>query len=282
MALEAAAKFLTYAGTLLAVGTSASFWLIARPYAWEPTDARAAVIASLRRSGVFAAMLAVFGLTIRAWAHTAEVVGLADSWTADAWQLVVIESRWGSGWRWQMVAALACLALFVPARRTSRSWWRVRAAATFALAISLPLNGHAARQPAPSVVHSVHILAGGIWLGALAVLMRLRRVIDESRRREIFNRFSGAAMFAVAVLVLTGVGASWLYVGSLSNLTTTEYGRLLLFKVALAAAAAACGYVNWRTLRGGAAEPGGAATIELLAALAIIVVTSVLTELEHP
>ena len=92
--------------------------------------------------------------------------------------------------------------------------------------------------------------------------------------------------------VKTTNAASWTYVGSVANLWTTPYGRLLTVKGTLFAGVIACGFLNWRRRSGGAGngpnaaprtgEPVGTATIEILLAAAVVIVTAVFTELEHP
>ena len=47
------------------------------------------------------------------------------------------------------------------------------------------------------------------------------------------RRFSRLALAAVGVLVATGLYQAWREVGSVSGLTDTTYGRLLLAKVAI-------------------------------------------------
>ena len=65
----------------------------------------------------------------------------------------------------------------------------------------------------------------------------------------MLSQFSPVAFTGSTLLLLTGATAAWWYLGELSNLWTTSYGRLLLLKLFLVAAAAACGFVNWQALR---------------------------------
>jgi putative copper export protein len=89
-----------------------------------------------------------------------------------------------------------------------------------------------------------------------------------------------------AVVVLAGVITAVDHVGSLSNIWTTAYGRTLLLKVILFAGVVVCGYRNWRRWAvlpsGGDITDRRIETIESLLAAAIVLVTSVLTEIAHP
>ncbi|MGW4201077.1 copper resistance CopC/CopD family protein [Streptomyces sp. NPDC004726] len=78
----------------------------------------------------------------------------------------------------------------------------------------------------------LHLLAAAGWLGGLAALLTaLHRapVIDPVAVR----RFSTLAFVCVVTLAATGIYQSWRQLGSWSALTETEYGQLLLVKVAL-------------------------------------------------
>ena len=96
--------------------------------------------------------------------------------------------------------------------------------------------------------------------------------------------FSSGPYWA-ALLVVTGLTAAWWYVGSIDALATSAYGRLLLLKLFLVADVATCGFLNWQRLRRPAAEAAGGdlfVTLEVALAVAVVIVTAVLTEVEHP
>jgi putative copper export protein len=280
--VEVAPKILTSAGVLLVVGASATFWFVLERETASHGQTPAHVYTSLRRIGVVASLLTVVGVIVRAWAHTAAVVGVAESWTPNALSMVVVESRWGHGWRWQLMASVACLVLFALATGTRRRLWAAAALAAVALVWSLTTTGHAAGVPARIVLHASHILGGGVWLGSLAALMLLKHGVEPQRRHRLFTLFSAVALTGAAAVAVTGAIASYLYIGSLSNLIATAYGRLLMVKLALVAAVTICGYLNWRSINGGFPEPGRLGIVELMAALAVVVATGLLTELEHP
>ncbi|MDT0342061.1 copper resistance CopC/CopD family protein [Streptomyces litchfieldiae] len=81
----------------------------------------------------------------------------------------------------------------------------------------------------------LHLLAVAAWLGGLTTLLVLLRT-EPALPREAVRRFSAVALTSVTVLAATGLYQSWRQVGlSWSALTGTDYGRLLLLKVALVA-----------------------------------------------
>ncbi|MET7639174.1 copper resistance protein CopC [Streptomyces sp. NPDC005438] len=94
---------------------------------------------------------------------------------------------------------------------------------------------HASTGPQPALampMSVLHLLAVAVWLGGLATLL-LALYRPEGAPFAAVRRFSGAAMTAVAVLVVTGVYQSWRQLGGWGTLTGTHYGRLLLWKLAL-------------------------------------------------
>lgn len=94
--------------------------------------------------------------------------------------------------------------------------------------------------PAALVVtaDALHVLAGAVWFGGLIGLaLTLARTSDApvDRTAGTVARFSALAGAVVAVLAVTGVLLGWRILGSVDLLLTTDYGRVLLLKVGVAA-----------------------------------------------
>ena len=92
-------------------------------------------------------------------------------------------------------------------------------------------------------------------------------------------------MPALGVLAATGLVTAVLYLESLSQLWTSWYGRVLVFKVLLFASVGAFGAYNWRRLRPQLGTPSAttaltkSAAIELSLAALVLGITSVLVAL---
>ena len=149
---------------------------------------------------------------------------------------------------------------------------------------------------------TLHVLCMSAWLGGLVMLLVVlalsaRRLSGGEATRlmaAVVGRFSVLARFAVLILLLTGVAQSVALVGSFGALVDTEYGLLVLAKIALLALLLALAAVNqrWalprlRLLAVGGEEAGRAAAIlrqsvalEVAFALVVIAVTSVLVVTE--
>lgn len=131
----------------------------------------------------------------------------------------------------------------------------VMIAAAAVLLGSLGLAGHAALKDhsALSWLHSgsdaLHLLAAGVWIGALAAFGVLLR--DGATAAGPLARFSGVGAASVAVLAATGVLDGWIILGGPDALLGAAWGWLLIAKVGLFGAMLALAAANrlWLTPR---------------------------------
>jgi copper transport protein len=113
------------------------------------------------------------------------------------------------------------------------------------------LAGHAA-QTAPrgaSVLFDwLHLVAGSLWVGGLLGLLVLWRSLPEASRIAglvvAVPRFSNTALASVVVLVASGTGAAVLHMPTIASFWQTSYGKALLVKIGLLAAAIVLASVN--------------------------------------
>ncbi|MFC7277799.1 copper resistance CopC/CopD family protein [Paractinoplanes rhizophilus] len=106
--------------------------------------------------------------------------------------------------------------------------------------VTWPLTGHAAAAPlSPAIIASdvVHLSAMAVWIGGLLTLsVFLLRRTDPRVLGVVLPAWSRWAALAVVWLVAGGVVQAVVQVGSVPALWRTDYGRLLLAKVAVLAA----------------------------------------------
>ena len=98
----------------------------------------------------------------------------------------------------------------------------------------------------------VHLIAAAAWVGGLLPLALLLAAADRSSvavARSASLRFSAYGIVAVGALLLTGAINTWYLAGSARALTATDYGHLLLVKIALFLGMLALATVNrlWLT-----------------------------------
>jgi putative copper export protein len=184
-----------------------------------------------------------------------------------------------------------------PGRPGRRAAWIVAGVAALGLAITPALSGHAAEaeQMSALVVTAdvLHVLAGGLWLGTLAVLACVgltRRTTTIESVTETVNAFSPLALSSAAVIAVSGVVAGWAHLGVLSALWTTRYGQTLVVKLAVVGLVLAAGAFNWRRLtprlaaRDAAAQPTFARAVatELTLGVLVFLVTAILVATPLP
>jgi putative copper export protein len=228
----------------------------------------------------------IAALFVRLWTQTAAAFGPNDAWLLDNLRLMALESRWGAGWRPQLLAAMALLitTLLLSIRRAG---WIAYDVCAVGVVLAMPLLGHAAGNIGRQGMHGAHNLAASAWLGTLGVIVlrewiQRRSPFSSSAQSALVHRFSPVALVSTAIVAVSGMFATWLYVGTWEAMWTTEYGQILSFKLLGVAIIAVCGWTNWRAVRAGAAPRVLLMTIEWIAALVVLGLTGVLTEIEHP
>jgi copper transport protein len=147
-------------------------------------------------------------------------------------------------WRvFLLVAFAVTMAVAFPTRSTPTPSRRVLLGAvgvcSVALVATWPVVGHSAVGELPLLalaVNLVHSLGMVLWLGGLVfVLVCLSPAGREPQLSQVLPRFSRLALACAAALLVTGGFMAWREVGAASGLTTTEFGRVLLGKLALVA-----------------------------------------------
>jgi copper resistance protein D len=185
---------------------------------------------------------------------------------------VLIRTHFGPIWivRAGLLAVTAVLCL-----QRFRRWRAGALVATGAVALSTSLTGHAAQWGDLSLSVAadwVHLVASGIWGGGLCalswVVFRAGAMRTSPPFASMMSRFSRLAGFCVLAVVLSGICSSWVQVGSIRALGTTDYGRVLLAKVLIVGALVYLGagnrYALLPRLTGTTATGPGAQLYELL------------------
>ena len=270
---EIAGRWLTVAGLVVVVAGGALLALAApgrrRWRAGAPPPPLAGELDALaRRLALAGVPLAAAGLVVDLQAQQQQLGAPLAT--------LLLETRFGPFVAAQGLLTLAsagALALaWAGARRGAPAVERGATATASALALlallALPLVSHAAAAPGALwavLADAVHLAAASLWAGGLlalaAALARTRR-LGRADAREVLPlavRFSAAAGAAVAVVAVTGVVRALGEIPDAGALITDGYGRWLLAKLALVAAALALALRSRRALArlaaGGAVPP---------------------------
>lgn len=232
--------------------------------------------------------MAVVGLSALALLGAGQYLAFRDPFAP--WQedlRLLLSTDWGRNW---MLAIGGYVLLILTAL-----WLGARPAVLLlplALALYPPFSGHAAASgewtSLAMLADWVHVVAAGLWLGALGGLLYLGRNASEPPLLQVLGRFSVQARLSVSALVLTGVFASWLRLPGLRSLVEEPWGRVLGVKLLLVAGMLALGAYNWRRLSPRRKEPGGGAELvrvawaEVFVGVLVLATTAVLTGTAPP
>ena len=242
-----------YAGAAILFGSSL-FLLYALPREGAVSAAGQGWPKRLLWAGAALTLLgALLGLVVQ----TATMAGsLAEALKPSSLQYMI--SGTGIG-RAAVVRAMAGagVVLVLLTLRPGRALWVTVCSLAAVAAVGIAWMGHGAATEGPGrLLHLVsdilHALAAAVWLGALPAFMILlwpRRSSTPERSQVVhaaLHGFSGVGSLSVATLVATGLINSWFHVGvdRIDGLWTTDYGRVLLAKLALFAAMLALAAAN--------------------------------------
>ena len=303
-------RWVVFLSFLAALGLFVLRMVIARPVARRVggTSLRAisvalgvALLVALVATPVYA-ILATAQFSLRSAFDLGALVPLAraSSFGRDYLDLELVVALFG-------VAAAISLAVDRPERpqRSVVELLSVTAAlAAGAAALVLPgLAGHAGQRSPRGLalpLDALHLAAVGIWTGGLIGIVVFWLTVGRETRVAalgvVVPRFSAVAFVSVLALIGSGIGQSLLEVPTLASLWQTSYGKALIVKIALLAAALVLAAVNLaRTkprLQAAGVQPSvgpGAALLlrrlvqgEILFVAGALFAAAVLTSLEPP
>ena len=215
-------------------------------------------------------------------------------------RILAANTEWGRAWLMQVGVAIVMGVAIWLGRRGQFAAWVAAAVGAIALAVSPALGGHAAASASSRSLaigaDALHVLAAAGWMGSLFCLVTVALPVvvageGDDRWRSVASlvaAFSPLALLSAAVVLLSGVVSAWLRMGALAPLWTTDYGRVLLIKLAMLAAVAATGAYNWRRVQPtlGTAPATSrlrkTATTELALGAAVVIVTAILVAMPTP
>ncbi|MBC6315028.1 copper resistance CopC/CopD family protein [Listeria grandensis] len=161
----------------------------------------------------------------------------------------------GHLWLLQMVSFLLLIASFIVIFRKNwlgRTWlWLVPLCLFAVILFAKAMQGHAAGSSDKSIaipMDFLHLVSASAWVGGILVLFVLLRKMPEEAQLT-WNRFSPWAASFVGLIIVSGLLMSVMNLGSMPKLFTTEYGKVILLKVALFLVMGALGLVHYLYMR---------------------------------
>ncbi len=177
--------------------------------------------------------------------------GLSELIHTPTLRIVWSQTQFGELWKWRAVFWIACALTIL---------WRITKPLAMLSGIlfvaSLAWSGHGQTGPARAWHLSadiIHLLICSIWpvglLPFVMLLSQLRQTSSERSLAGVIYRFSAASLMSVALLILTGMVNAFCLLGSFHALFTTQYGHMLLLKLAFFLAMISLGAVNLLVLK---------------------------------
>jgi putative copper resistance protein D len=271
-AVLAVVRGVHFASTLLLFGELVFGLVVAVPAARTDGNGRARADHLWRRGRTVSSW--ALGVSIASWlawlvCAAAEMSGTPVAEATTPATLGLVLGRTGFGHVWLLRVGLAAIVALPLARAGSTVARYLALAAAAAYLASLAWAGHAvagegAERDIQLAADAVHLLAAGAWLGALPGLVAaLGRGQSLATAAQMARRFSALGLASVCALLFTGFVNGWHLVGDVPALLGTNYGRLLLGKVALFAGMLALAAVNRTVLTPRLAREDGAARLRL-------------------
>jgi copper resistance protein D len=248
-----------FAATMMLAGTAFFSTWIAEP-AFAAADSGLAAVLRPRFAALAAISLVLAVVSGAAWLIVIAQQLSDGSVTAVLWDgivtIVLTRTTFGTVWMVRFALAVVMGALLLIGRASRRLNRLLAACVAGCLVAALGFAGHAAATPGIEglvnlAADIVHLVAAAAWAGALVPLAMLLQAagrgpdaLATAVAREAVRRFSTLGMVSVGALVASGIINSWVLVGSVAALFGTEYGGLLLLKIALFAVMVATAAVN--------------------------------------
>jgi putative copper export protein/mono/diheme cytochrome c family protein len=231
-------KFLLLASLAILLGQRLFSALVWEPALKQHPITKPVSWVTLYRIGLIGLLISI-GLGILSQAGQATGTELSFPWDPDGQTgRILIETRLGVIWLLRL--ALAMLAVWLAGDLDSpvRNW--LGFTANLMSLLTVTLTSHAAtegRALLPILADWLHLLGMTFWFGGLVYLFtgirQLQQLGGQARTRLaslLTSRFSLNAVFAVALLGLTGLYSAYLRVGSWPAMLTSLYGHVLLVK----------------------------------------------------
>lgn len=244
--------------------------------------------------GLYAALMLVAVAIMRLLAQSYAMHAPGSGFAPGLMLSMIGQTTWGWGWLLQILAAIGAIIGFSAARRNLTRGWQIATVSAVLGAFAPALSGHAASVPTLRLLailaDGLHIIGASGWLGSLLILlaagipaaMRLERDDRGPAVAELVNAFSPTALAFAGLTASAGVFAAWLHLGTIQALWQTQYGKTLLFKVAILGIVMATGAYNFLYVKPRLGKLDGvrhirrSATIEVAVAVLVLLVTAVL------
>jgi len=213
----------------------AAFALEAKSEAFTKTLSVAAIASAIWALAGSAYLLSTFLLI------SGSQISLENTFADQLW-IFITDIQLGQMLALNIVAAFA-LSIFTLLIRTLFGA-AVAAAVGLAALVPIALSGHAAGSASHAMaVNSLglHLVGICIWVGGLVALSFSYK---HQPRIELITRYSSLALAGFGLVLVSGLSSALIRIGTLENLFSTGYGRVVLLKTLVLVILGAIGYLH--------------------------------------
>jgi putative copper export protein/methionine-rich copper-binding protein CopC len=294
------ARFFEFAALLTVLGTLGFRHGVLPPLAARGVSTADAADRA-RRLGLSVLFLYAIAAVVRLYTQSAAVAGPGSAFDPSTVRQLLTQTLWGAGWSAGVLGAVVLIAGWLISKRSVTLGTPLALTGALGMVMSPALSGHAAASDQfilSVTLDMLHVIAAGVWLGGLAMVLfagipAMLRLGDGNVHAAVgalVNSFHPVALFCAPLAVLSGAGMSWLRLGRLDALWTTDYGRTLLPKVVLVGLVAGMGaYNSLRARRRLGDDDGvgtrrfrGTASLELALGAIVLIITTFLVVTPTP
>ena len=172
-----------------------------------------------------------------------------QTWRLETSPLDVIGTTFGTTWLIRMFITIIIIGLWFWMEKKNEITIKGQIPlliASLILIATTTMMGHGASTEleAPWILDYSHNLLSSIWIGgviffafvALPTITKTENSIKEKITLSLIPRFSGLFIIAIGILIITGPTLLWFLDDNVASLTDSTYGKLILIKIAIAAA----------------------------------------------
>jgi copper transport protein len=252
-----------------------------------------------RRLGQSVLPLYAIATLVRLYTESAALNTPTDALDPGVLVPMLTSTIWGIGWLLGALGALFLLAGWAISKRSVGVGTPLALTGALGMVLSPALAGHAAASDnfiISVTLDMLHVAAAGVWLGGLLIVVlagipAMRRLTDgnpDAAVSALINSFHPIALFCAPIVVIAGLGTSWIRLGGPGALTTTQYGRTLLWKLGVFCVIAGLALYNSLRARKQLGTPTAttnmrrSGTIELVFAALLLAVTTALVAAPVP
>jgi copper transport protein len=292
------ARWLEFVGLLMVLGALGFRHAVLPPLASRGVSTTEAADRATRFCQS-ALVLYLFAVAVRLYGESSAVHGMDRALEPGALREMLTSTAWGAGWISGVIGALLLLVSRPIAKRSAALATPIELTGALGMVLAPAMSGHAVAAShfiVSVTLDAAHVAAAGLWLGGLLMVLlagipAMRRVTDgnpDAAVGALVTSFHPLALLCAPVVVLAGLGSSWIRLGTIDALATTDYGNALLIKLALFVVVA--GMATYNALRGrrrlgavqGTRHFRMSASIEVLFAAMVLWATTLLVSTPMP